>query len=585
MLPSPVDLPDMLRLLLRLANSMMVVLNQTSICETTPGVKSYAGYVHLPPGTLNDMGVDQSYPINTFFWFFKSRRDPANDPLSIWMNGGPGGSSLVGLFNSNGPCHVNHDSASTTLNPWSWNNEVNMLYIDQPNQVGLSYDILVNGTLDLLGTTVPVSGVPPNFAQNDTMYAGTFPSNDGSATANTTMNAARSLWYFAQVWLRGFPEYKVNDDRISVWTESYGARYGLAFAGVSQQQDEKIKKGIIDGRQIRLDSLGLLSGCVDLLIQSLWYPKFAFNNTYGIQAIDEQTYEASVNAYEKSGGCRDKIQACRRRASDKDPGFYGSDPEVNGLCVNASSFCRGAVEYPYMDNSNRSYYDIARADPDPFPGYYYLGYLAQPCVQEELGTPVNFTALSSTVSDAFDGTGDYARGDVYMDQLSRLLDSGVKVALVHGDRDYACNWLGGEQVSLAVEYSDSSQFHEAGYADIETNLSYIGGQVRQHGNFSFSRVFQAGHEVGAFQPQTAFEIFQRVMFDRDVATGEINTAAGSSYSTIGPSSSFYAVKQVPPPEPEPVCYLLSLPVSCTEEQQASVVNDTAVFKDYLLVEQ
>jgi hypothetical protein len=42
---------------------------------------------------------------------------------------GPGSSSLIGLFQENGPCRVNRDSNSTTLNPDSWNQEVNMLYI------------------------------------------------------------------------------------------------------------------------------------------------------------------------------------------------------------------------------------------------------------------------------------------------------------------------------------------------------------------------------------------------------------------------------------------------------------------------
>jgi carboxypeptidase C (cathepsin A) len=72
------------------------------ICETTSGVKSYAGYVHLSPGVVNDLGVDQNYSINTFFWFFESRKDPNNATLSIWINGGPGSSSMIGLFQENG---------------------------------------------------------------------------------------------------------------------------------------------------------------------------------------------------------------------------------------------------------------------------------------------------------------------------------------------------------------------------------------------------------------------------------------------------------------------------------------------------
>jgi hypothetical protein len=96
---------------------------QNEICETTPGVRSFTGYVHLPPGSISDLGENQTYPINTFFWFFEARKDPLNAPLSIWMNGGPGSSSLLGLFVENGPCYVNPDSNSTYLSEWSWNNE------------------------------------------------------------------------------------------------------------------------------------------------------------------------------------------------------------------------------------------------------------------------------------------------------------------------------------------------------------------------------------------------------------------------------------------------------------------------------
>lgn len=56
------------------------------VCETTPGVKSYSGYVDLSPES------------HTFFWYFESRRDPENDPVTLWLNGGPGSDSLIGLF-------------------------------------------------------------------------------------------------------------------------------------------------------------------------------------------------------------------------------------------------------------------------------------------------------------------------------------------------------------------------------------------------------------------------------------------------------------------------------------------------------
>lgn len=67
----------------------------------------------------------------------------------MWLNGGPGASSMLGLLNGDGPCYIHADSNSIYLNEWSWNEYSNMLYIDQPVQVGFSYDRLQTITKNL----------------------------------------------------------------------------------------------------------------------------------------------------------------------------------------------------------------------------------------------------------------------------------------------------------------------------------------------------------------------------------------------------------------------------------------------------
>ncbi|KAF2028435.1 alpha/beta-hydrolase [Setomelanomma holmii] len=559
---------------------------ENDLCETTEGVRSYSGYVHLPAQALADLGVqNQTYEINTFFWFFESRKDPANAPLSIWMNGGPGSSSMVGLLRENGPCFINADSNSTILNEWSWSNEINMLYLDQPVQVGTSYDKLTNITNNIYTGTVRVadfwSAVP---AQNNSFYVGTYASQNYDLTTRGTENSARALWHFAQVWFQEFPQHKPNDNRISIATESYGGRHGPAFAAYFQEQNERISNGTWDEQGqthlLHLDTLLIINDCIDRYVQWPAYPRMMYNNTYGIKAINESRYEGVIDDLYRTGGCLDQIEVCRNLSLAYDPTNQRFNISVNRVCDAAESVCAANIRDPYFD-TDLNYYDISVPGAASYPPPWYESWLNQPHVQQGLGVPLNWTQSNSAVARAFRNIGDYPRPG-WKEDPAYLLEEGIKVTLIYGDRDYACNWYGGELLSLAIPYANAASFASAGYSDVTVNSTYVGGQVRQYGNLSFTRVYEAGHEVSAYQPETAFRIFQRALFNLDIATGNTSTTASPGYAAKGPKD-VYNITNEPVVDPGSQCYVLDRD-TCTEEQWEAVMNGTALVRNWIVVD-
>lgn len=204
---------------------------------------------------------------------------------------------MMGLLEENGPCFVEDDSKSTRLNPWSWNNEVNMLYIDQPAQVGFSYDVLTNCTVEL-DPAVGLGITPTDFGGespvvNLTTLAGTYGSQNSSRTADSTPHAGHALWHFAQTWFSEFPHYRPADDRISVWAESYGGHYGPGFVHFFQGQNEKIANGTIghpDAHYLHIDTLGIVNGVLDAVVQGEAYISFPYNNvSHAATAVSKVT--------------------------------------------------------------------------------------------------------------------------------------------------------------------------------------------------------------------------------------------------------------------------------------------------------
>lgn len=100
-------------------------------------------------------------------------------------------------------------------------------------------------------------------------------------------------------------------------------------------------------------------------------------------------------------------------------------------------------------------------------------------------------------------------------------------------QDYICNWFGGEALSLALNYTHAEEFRASGYEPfVVDGVEY--GTGRQHGNFSFTRVYDAGHEIPYYQPKAALELFRRVINDLVIADGSEKVTA--CYDSEGPAN-------------------------------------------------
>ncbi|XP_022440029.1 probable serine carboxypeptidase CPVL [Delphinapterus leucas] len=89
---------------------------------------SYSGYIT----------VNKTYNSSLFFWFFPAQIEPWNAPVVLWLQGGPGGSSMFGLFVEHGPYIVTRNM-TVRARDFPWTTIFSMLYIDNPVGTGFSF--------------------------------------------------------------------------------------------------------------------------------------------------------------------------------------------------------------------------------------------------------------------------------------------------------------------------------------------------------------------------------------------------------------------------------------------------------------
>lgn len=288
-----------------------------------------------------------------FFWFFEARHNPDTAPLSVWINGGPGCSSMIGLFQENGPCRfTNITQSEPVLNPYSWNEYANMLYIDQPIGTGFSV---------------------------------------GAYSVNSTVTAAPYVWKFMQAFFTNFPRYKTRE--FGLFTESYGGHYGPAFADYFLTQNDKIDEGCVEGERIDMIALGINNGWIDPANQYKSYATYALTNPYK-QLLDNASYAQVLAGYEKY--CVPAVAKCTATTGDDD------------ACATADYVCKTQTmtNLQVLSKENFNVYDVRIGADVQSPPAVYIDYITTESVRKKIGVRSRFHECDNTVYLNMNSTGD-----------------------------------------------------------------------------------------------------------------------------------------------------------------------------------
>ncbi|KAG0649095.1 Carboxypeptidase Y [Hyphodiscus hymeniophilus] len=423
------------------SNEASVKGGSSTLEDICPGAtKGYTGYLN-------------SGPKHFYFAYFESRSKPAEDPLVLWLNGGPGCSSMTGLFMELGPCTVNEDGESARENPNSWINAANIFFLDQPIGVGFSY------------------------STNESAHGG----------AGGTFAASEDIYAFMRLWYKAFPESKSLP--FSIAGESYGGHYIPVFAHHINEMNEVAS---LDD-QIPLESVLIGNGIFSDTQQASSYYDIPCTNVTGIGPLLNSTVcDKMVDAV---GRCEYLMAACHDYP----------DPII---CQAATRYCGQELEVPYVE-SGRNYYDISK----PCEGYLcypimnsVTKFLRTDKVRKAFGVDKaapKFVGCSEKVGREFEKVNDFIIDTRPF--VAALLHSGIRVLIYVGTYDWICNFVGNERVFGSLNWRGLPDFR---YQQENNKQDWAGGLWWESGLLRYVRVNGAGHMVPWDKPVEALKMFK-----------------------------------------------------------------------------
>lgn len=429
-----------------------------------PAFRQFSGYLNVPGGK------------HLHYWFVESQKNPSSSPLVLWMNGGPGCSSLDGLLTEHGPFLIQPDGASLEYNDYSWNKIANVLYLEAPAGVGFSY------------------ADDKNYKTNDT-------------------EVAHNNYLALKEFYRLFPEYSKNG--LYITGESYAGVYVPSLA-VEVSQDPSINlQGIAVGNGLSSyetndNSLIFFAYYHGILGSDLWtdLQKFCckegtcqfYNNpdtecSLRVQEAMHDVYSTGLNIYNLYENCAGGAPGEIRDKGDHivvyHPGFISPNMHIHfekKLLLLASMDKPVTMDPPCVNSTASS------------------AFLNDPFVRKALhvSPEVNKWEVCSVDVYQYYGRVYETMKDHYLKLLSTLK---YRILVYNGDVDMACNFLGDEWFVDSLQQKVQVQRRPWLYTD--GDQQQIGGFVKEFSNLTFLTIKGAGHMVPTDKPSSAFVIFSR----------------------------------------------------------------------------
>ncbi|CAG9989010.1 unnamed protein product [Clonostachys byssicola] len=402
-----------------------------------------------------------------FFWFFESRSDPLHDPFIIWLNGGPGGSSMFGLFREIGPCLTNSYNNDTISNPHSWTNFANVLFLDQP--AGTGFSTARNGTF----------GGPDNLSE-----------------------AAEDFGNFIDYFFRTmFPQF--SNASLHIAGESFAGRYIPGFTQYLHHT-QHLRRAHAPRIAPYVDSIVLVDATVDAISSgALGYYDHLCAHTGDNRPSWRQTFNQTVCEAMSAAvpACERVVEQCR------------STYDAN-LCDSAGASCDDNLGHLFSDEVVEGgmdpYDDRRKCGSNPpfcedFTGTGYSDYLNLPHVKAALGvSESNFQGINFDLNSRW-ATKKETNIPTVREVGFILDDTPTRVLVLNGNNDIIVsstnlvnrNTEGQKRVYDNLPWKNQASYRSHSFEEWRWPQSsgtlVRGGEWKSSGNLLFVSIDEAGH--------------------------------------------------------------------------------------------